>query len=166
MLQWISKEFSSVIQSYPTLCDPMDGNMPGLWVHHQQPEFTQTHVHWVSDAIQPSHPLSPPSFSCPQSFPALGFPPMSWLFASCGLELQHQFLSVNIQSWFPLGLTDLISLLSKGLSGVFSSTTIQSINSSVLSLLYGLSLTIIHDYWKNHSFDYMYRFQQSEVSAF
>ena len=53
--------FSSVAQSCPILCDPMNHNMPGLPVHHQLPEFTQTHVHWVSDAIQPSHPLSSPS---------------------------------------------------------------------------------------------------------
>ena len=52
---------SSVTQSYPTLCDPMNRSMPGLPVHHQLPQFTQTHVHQVSDAIQPSHPLSSPS---------------------------------------------------------------------------------------------------------
>ena len=54
-------QFSSVAQSCLTLCNPMDCSMPGLPVHHQLPEFTQTHVHWVSDAIQPSHPLSSPS---------------------------------------------------------------------------------------------------------
>ena len=57
----LDKEFSSVAQSCPTLCDPMDCSTPGLPVHHQLPEFTQTHVHRVSDAIQPSHPLSSPS---------------------------------------------------------------------------------------------------------
>ena len=56
-----SVQFGSVAQSCPTLCDPMDCNTPGLPVHHQLPEFTQTHVHRVSDAIQPSHPLSSPS---------------------------------------------------------------------------------------------------------
>ena len=54
-------QFSSVAQSCPTLCDPMNRSMPGLPVHHQLPEFTQTHVHRVGDAIQPSHPLSSPS---------------------------------------------------------------------------------------------------------
>ena len=54
-------QFSSVTQSCLTLCIPMDCSMPGLPVHHQLPEFTQTHVHWVGDAIQPSHPLSSPS---------------------------------------------------------------------------------------------------------
>ena len=54
-------QFSSVAQSCPTLCNPMDCSMPAFPVHHQLPEFTQTRVHWVGDAIQPSHPLSPPS---------------------------------------------------------------------------------------------------------
>ena len=58
---YVSVQFSSVAQLCPTLCDPMDCSMPGLLAHHQLPEFTQTHVHWVSDAIQPSHPLSSPS---------------------------------------------------------------------------------------------------------
>ena len=56
-----SVQFSSVAQSCPTRCDPMNRSMPGLPVHHQLPEYTQTHVHWVSDAVQPSHPLSSPS---------------------------------------------------------------------------------------------------------
>ena len=60
-----SVQFSSVAQSCPTLCDPMDHSMPGLPVHHQFPEFTQTHIHRVSDAIQPSHPLSSPSPPAP-----------------------------------------------------------------------------------------------------
>ena len=60
-----SVQFSSVAQSCPTLCDPMNCSTPGLPVHHQLPEFTQTHVHWVGDAIQPSHPLSSPSPPAP-----------------------------------------------------------------------------------------------------
>ena len=73
-------QFSSVAQSCPTLCDPMNRSTPGLPVHHQLPESTQTHVHWVSDAIQPSHPVVPFS-SCPQSLPASESFPMSQLFA-------------------------------------------------------------------------------------
>ena len=61
-------QFSSVAQLCPTLCDPMNRSTPGLPVHHQLPEFTQTHVHWVSDAIQPSHPLSSPSLPTPNPF--------------------------------------------------------------------------------------------------
>ena len=69
-------QFSSVTQSYPTLCDPMNCSTPGLPVHHHLLEFTQTHVHRVSDAIQPSHPVIPFS-SCPQSLPASESFPMS-----------------------------------------------------------------------------------------
>ena len=57
----VTAQFISVAQSCPTLCNPMDCSTPGLSVHHQLPEFTQTHVHWVGDTIQPSHPLSSPS---------------------------------------------------------------------------------------------------------
>ena len=75
---YLSVQFSSVAQSCPTLCDPMSRSTPGLPVHHQLPEFTQTHVHRVSDAIQPSHPLSAPSPPAPnpsqnQSFPVSQF---------------------------------------------------------------------------------------------
>ena len=73
-------QFSSVAQSCPTLCDPMNHNMPGLLVHHQLPEFTQTHIHQVVDAIQPSHPLSSPSPPAPNPSQHQSFP-MSLLFA-------------------------------------------------------------------------------------
>ena len=183
--------FSSVAQSCPILCDPMVCSTPGFPVHHQLPELTQIHVHQVSDAIQPSHPLSSPSlpafnlslefssihFShsvvsdslqphesqharppCPsptprvysksgplsrwchptssssvvpfssrlQSFPASGSFPMSQFFASgAKVSASASVLPMNIQDWFPLGLTGWISLLSKGLSRVFSTTTVQ-----------------------------------------
>ena len=73
-IYWLAARFSSVqlssvAQSYPTLCDPMDCSTPGFPVHHQLPKFTQTQVHWVCDAIQPSHPLlspSPPAFNFPR----------------------------------------------------------------------------------------------------
>ena len=112
------------------LCNPMDCSTPGLPVHHQLPEFTQTHVHWVGDAIQPSHPLSAPSsLSLPQSFPASGFFQMSQFFTSggqsIGVSASASVLPMNIQDWFPLGWTAWISLQSKGLSRVFSNTTVQ-----------------------------------------
>ena len=95
-----SVQFSSVAQSCQTLCDPMDCSMPGLPVHHQFPEFAQTHVHRVSDATQSSHPLSIP-FSCLQSFPASGSFPMSQLFASggqsTGVSASTSVLPKNIQ---------------------------------------------------------------------
>ena len=74
-------QIRSVAQSCPTLYDPMNRSTPSLPVHHQLPEFTETHVHRVSDAIQPSHPLSSPSPPAPQSLPASESFPISQLFA-------------------------------------------------------------------------------------
>ena len=82
----IHQKLSSVTQLSPTLLHPMDCSAPGLPVHHQLPEFTQTHVHQINDAIQPSHSVVPFS-SCPQSFPASGSFPMSQLFASGGQSI-------------------------------------------------------------------------------
>ena len=79
--QFSSVQFSSVAQSCPTLCNSMNRSTPGLPVHHRLPEFTQTHVHRVSDAIQPSHPRSSPSPPAPKSLPASESFPMSQLFA-------------------------------------------------------------------------------------
>ena len=98
-----------------------------------------------------------PFSSRPQSFPASGSFQMNQFFASggqrIGVSASTSVLPLNIQDWFPLGWTGWISLQSKGLSKVFSITTIKSINSSSLSFLYSPSLTLIHDYWENHSFD-------------
>ena len=106
----------------------------------------------------------------PQSFPASGSFQVSWLFTwrgqSIGASASTSVLPVNTQGWFPLRLTALISMLSKGLSRVFFRTTIRKVSSSVLSLLSGPALTSIQDYWKNHSFDCMDLCQQSNVSAF
>ena len=88
-----SVQFSSIAQSCPTLCDPMNQSTPGLPVHHQLPEFTQTHVHWVGDAIQPSHPLSSPSP------PAFNLPSI-WVFSNesalCIRWPKYQSFSFNI----------------------------------------------------------------------
>ena len=98
-----------------------------------------------------------PFSSCLQSFPASGSFPVSQLFGSGGQSIgasaSASVLPVNSQGWFPLGLTGLISLQSKGLSRSSQTPLFKSINSSVLSLLYGPTLTSIHGYWKNHSFD-------------
>ena len=98
-----------------------------------------------------------PLSSCPQSFPASGSFQMSQLFASggqsIGVSASTLVLPMNTQDWSPLGWTGWISLQSKGLSKVFSNTTVQSISSLVLSFLYGPTLISIHDYWKSHSFD-------------
>ena len=123
-----SVQFSSVAQSCPTLCNPMNPSTPGLPVHHQLPESTQTHVHWVSDAIQPSHPLLSPSPPA-QPFPASGSFQMSQLFASSGQSIgvsaATSVLPMNIQDGFLLGWTSWISLQSKRLSRVFSNTIVQ-----------------------------------------
>jgi len=84
-----SVQFSSVAQSCPTLWDPMNRSMPGLPVHHQLQEFTGTHVHRVSDAIQPSHPLSSPSPPAPQSLPASESFPMSQLLLAATSHYSH-----------------------------------------------------------------------------
>ena len=124
----ISVRFSSVTQLCPTLCNPMNRSTPGLPVHHQLPEFTQTHVHWITDAIQPSHPVVPFSF-CLQSFPTSRFFQMNQLFASggqsIGVSTSTLVFPINTQDWSALGWIGWISLQSKGLSRVFSNTTVQ-----------------------------------------
>ena len=117
----------SVSQSCLTLCNPMDCSTPGLPVLHYLLEFGQTHVHWVDYDTQPSYRLlspSPPTFSlspASRSFPGSKF------FASVGqsIGVSSSVLPMNIQGWFHLGLPGLISLLSKGLSRVFSRTIVR-----------------------------------------
>ena len=155
--QFSSVQFSSVSQSCLTLRDPMDCSTPGSPVHHQLPEFTQTHAHWVGDAIQPSHPLSspsPPSFNLSQHQGLFRWVSSSHQAAKVlEFQLQHQ----SFQCMFS---TD---LLQHGLVGSpcsprdsqESSPTPQfeSINSLALSFLYSPAVASIHDSWKNHSFD-------------
>ena len=126
-MYWDLFQFSSGAQSCPTLCDPMDCSTPGFSVHRQLLELTQTSVHWVSDAIWPSHPSSspsPPAFNLSQQQGLL-----SQFFSSGGQSIgasaSASALPMNIQDWFPLGWTGWISLQSKGLSRVFSNTTVQ-----------------------------------------
>ena len=184
-----SVQFSSVAQSSPTLWDPVNHSTPGFPVQHQLPEFTQTHMHWVGDAIQTFHPLSSPSppvitfrsvqfshsvvsdslrphesqharppcpsptlqvhsnscpsscwchpaisasvvpFSCPQSVPESGSFQMSQLFSwsgqSIGVSALASILPMNTQDWSPIEWTGWTSFHSKGLSRVFSKTTVQ-----------------------------------------
>ena len=124
-----SIQFTSVAQSCPTLCDPMDCSTPGLPVHHQLLGFTQTHVHWVWWCHPTISSSVIPFSSWLQSFPASGSFPVGQLLTSgsqsTGASALASVLSVNIQDCFPSGLTDWISLQSKGLSRVFSNTTIQ-----------------------------------------
>ena len=113
-------QFCSVAQSCLTLCDPMSCSTPGLPVQNQLPEPTQTHVHWVGDAIQPSHPLSSPSPSALNLSHHQGL--FKWVSSShqFGVSASSLVFPMNIRDWFPLGLTSLISLLPKGLSQKFS----------------------------------------------
>ena len=120
----LGDQFSSVIQS--TLCDRMDCSMPGFPVHHQLPETTQTHIHSVCDPIQPSHPQSspsPPTFNLSQHRPF-----QCQFFTSCGqsMELQLDISPSNEYSGVISFRMDWLDLLaSKGLSRVFSNTTVQ-----------------------------------------
>ena len=111
-----------------------------------------------------------PFSSSLQSFPESGSFQMSQFFTSGGQSIgvlaSASVVPMNTQDWFPLGLTGWISLLSKGLSRVFSNTQFKSINSLVLSFLYSSTLTSIHDYWKDHSLNYTKICQQSDVFAF
>ena len=153
----VSVQFSSVAHSCPSLCDPMDHSTSGFLVHHQLLELT----HWLmsTELVMPSNHLilCQPLSSRFQSFPASGSFQMSQLFASSGqsigISASAAALPMNIQDWFPLGLAGLISLLFKGLSRVFSNTTVQQHHSLVLSYMHGPTLTSLHDYCKNHNFD-------------
>ena len=123
-----SVQFSSVAQSCLTLCDPMDCSMPGLPVHHQLPVYPNSCPlsRWCHPTISSS---VTPFSSLLRSFPASQSFPMSQFFASGGQRIgvlaSASVLPINIEGWFPLGLTGLISLESKGLSRVFSNTTVQ-----------------------------------------
>ena len=154
---WLSVQFSSVTQSCPALCDPMNHSTRRLPVHHHLPELTQTHVHRVGDAIQPSHPLSSPSPPALNPFQHQSL--FQWVNSShevakvLEFQLQHHSFQRNPKA----------DLLQNGLVGSpcsprdsqESSPTPQfkSINSSVLSFLHSPTLTSIHDHRKNHSLD-------------
>ena len=168
LFEIFSVQFSSVTQSCLT-----------LWLHGLQharlpcappPPRVYSNSCPLSQWCHPTISFSVISFSSRlQSFPASGSFPMSQLFASGGQSIKvspsASVLPMNTQDWFPLGWTGWISLQSKVLSRAFSNTTVQNINSSVLSFLYSPTLTSIHDHWKNHSFDQTDLCWQSNVSA-
>ena len=154
---WISVQFSAVTQWCLTLCDPMDCSTPGLPIHHQLSQVIQTHVHWISDAIQPPHPLSSPSplafnFSQHQGL----FKWVSYLHQVAKVlefQLQHQSFQWLFRTDF---LWDgLVGSSCSPRDSQESSQTPQfkSINSSALSSLHSPTLTSMHDHWKNHSLD-------------
>ena len=135
-------QFSSVLQSCQTLVTAETAASPGFTVHHQLLELARIHVHWVVDAIQPSHPLSslsPPAFNLSQH---QGFFSMSQVFhircQSIGISATASVLPINIQAWFSLGLTGLISLQSKGLV-----KSLLQHHSSKASILWSLVFFIV-----------------------
>ena len=154
-------------KSCPTLCDPMDYSTPGLPVLLIVCSNSCPLSQWCYLTIPSS---ASPFSSYSQSFLASGSFPMSWLFASCGQSIEASasasVLPMNIQGWFPLGLTGWISMQPKGLSRVFSNTTVQKLSSLASSLLYGPTPASIHDYWENHIFDSTDLCWQSDMSAF
>ena len=147
----------SVTQLRLTLCNLVECSRPDFPVLHHLLKLAQIHVHWISNIIQLSHPLSPPSppafsLSHHQGF----FFPMSWLFTSdsqsIGASASVSVLPISIQGWFPLRLTGLIFLQLRDSQESFPAPQFESTDSSALSLPYGPTLTSVHDYWKNHSF--------------
>ena len=121
-------QFSSVAQSCLTLWDPMDCSIPGLPVHHQLPEFIQTHAHRLGETIQSSYPLSfpsPPSLNPSKHKGLCLWVNSAWGGWSIGVSASASVLPMNTQDLSPLGWTSWISLQSKGLSRVFSNTTVQ-----------------------------------------
>ena len=150
-------QFSSVAQSCLTLCNPMDCSTPGLLVHHQLPDLTQTDVRRVGDAIQSSHPLSSPSSSALNLSLYQGL--SQWVSSShqvskvLEFQLQHQsfqwiFRTDFLQYWLVWSPCSSRDSQESSLSPQF-----KSISSSALSFLYCPTLTSMHDYWINHSFD-------------
>ena len=165
-----SVQSNSVSQSCLILCVPMDCSTAGLPVYHQLPEITQTHVHWVSDMIQPSYPLSSPS---PPAFNLFSINirvfssesahrirwPEYWSF-SFSISPSSEYSGL-----ISFRLTGLISLCLRFSQESSPAPQFKIISSSILSLLYGPTLTSVHDYWENHSFDYTDLCWQSDVYA-
>ena len=149
----------------------MDCSMPGFPILHCFPELIYSNSYPLSRWCHPTISSSVIPFSSwPQSFLATGSFPISQFFTSGSRSIRASasasVIPMNIWGWFPIGLTYFISLLSKGLSRVFSSTKFESITSSALNIFYYPTLTSIHIYWKSHSFGCMDLCQQSDVSAF
>ena len=157
--------FCSITKSCLKLCNPMNYSTPGFPVLHYFPEFAQTHVHWVSDTILPSHPLLPPFLS------ALDLPQHQGLFQwvislhqgvyVLDLQLQHQPFQWIFRVDFLQGWLVLSPCSPRDSQEPSPAPQFEIINSLALSRLYDSTLTSIHDDWKNHSFDV----GKSDVSA-
>ena len=152
-----SKAFSSVTQLCPTLCDPLDCSTPGFRVLYQLLDLAQTHVHQVSDAIQPSHPLSspsPPAFNLSQHQGLFQWVNSLHQVAKVlELQLQYQSFQWIFRTDFLKDGLVLCTCSSRDSQESSPAPQFKSINSLVLSFLYSPTHTSIHDYWENHSFD-------------
>ena len=162
-------QFNSVFQSCPTLCDPMDCSTPGFPIHHHSRSLLK--LISIETVMPFNHLILCCSLSsCLQSFPASESFPRSQLFTSGGQSIEvsasTSVLPSNTQDWSLLGWTGWISLQSKGLSRVFSNTTVQKHQFFCTSFLYNSTLISIYDYWKNHSLYETDLCWQSNVSAF
>ena len=163
-------QLSSVTQLCLTFCDPMDCSTPGFPVHQRLPELTQTHVHWVSDAIQSSHPLlslllSPSIFPSIRVFSNESVLPITWpkyWSFSFSISPSNEYLGLIS---FRMDWLDLLAVQGT-LKSLFQHHSSKAIAASVLSFLHGPTVTPIHDKWKNHSFDYTDLCWHSNVSAF
>ena len=153
-LYFSSVQFSSVAQSCPTLCDPVNCSMAGLLsINKSQSSLRLT----STESVMPSSHLIlcrpllllPPIPTSIRAFPVSQL--FTWGDQITGVSALASVLPKNTQDWSPLEWTSWISLQSKGPTRVFSNTTVQSISSSVFSFLYGPVFTFIHDHWKNHS---------------
>ena len=155
---WLLRNHISLVaQSCPALCNPMDYSMSGLPVHYQLPEFTQTHVHWIGDAIQPYHPLlspSPPAMNLSQHQSL-----SQWVSSShqvtklLEFQLQHQSFQWIFKTDFLYNWLVWSPYSPRGSQESSPTAQFESINSSVFIFLYSPILISIHDYWKNHSLD-------------
>ena len=158
-VKWFSCCGCSVTHLWPTLCDPKGCSTPCLPVPHHVLKFANVHAHYISDAIQPSHPLMPSSPFALNLSQHQGL--FQWVSCSpsddqnTGASASATVFPTSFQGWFPLRLTGLSSLPSKGLSGVSPAPQFEGINSLALFLLYGVSLTTVRGHWENHSLDYI-----------
>ena len=150
-------QFSSLAKLCLNLCNPMDCSTPSLPIHHQLPEFTQTHVHWVGDGIQPSYPLSYPS---PLTFNLSQHQGLfKWVNSLhqvpkvLEFQLQHQSFQWTFRADFPqYGLVG-TPWSPRDSQETSPTPQFESINSWALSFLYSPTLTSLPDYWKNHILD-------------
>ena len=156
----------SVAKSCPFLWDSVNSSTWGFPVLCYLPEFAQTQVHWVSNTIQPFHPLSPSSFAFNFSQHQGNFQWVGSLHQVVKVLQCGSFSPSSEYSGFPFGLTVGSPCSPRDSQESSPTPQFKSINSLALSFHYGPTLTSIHDYWKNHSFDFMDICQQSNISAF